>query len=85
MARVRLLAFGAQLCRIKEQILEFNRLIRGWLRSNEMSMRLEDAPASVRCWPLLWLLPLLIQVLVIRTQLLRQSYRAETALERRQK
>src|ERR1700709_2903950 len=29
---------------IKEQILEFDRLISAWHRSNEMSMRLEAAP-----------------------------------------
>ena len=40
----RFLAFGAQLRRIKEQILEFDRLIRAWHRSNEMSMRLDEAP-----------------------------------------
>ena len=44
MARACLLAFGAQLRRIKEQILEFDRLIRAWHRSNEMSMRLEAPP-----------------------------------------
>jgi transposase len=44
MARACLLAFGAQLRRIKEQILEFDRLIRAWHRSNEMSMRLDEAP-----------------------------------------
>ena len=44
MARVCLLAFGAQLRTIKEQILEFDRLIRAWHRSNEMSMRLDEAP-----------------------------------------
>ena len=44
MARVCLLALGAQLRRIKEQILEFDRLIRAWHRSNEMSMRLDEAP-----------------------------------------
>jgi transposase len=38
-ARACLLAFGAQLRRMKEQILEF-----AWHRSNEMSMRLEAAP-----------------------------------------
>jgi len=43
-ARACLLALGAQLRRIKEQILEFDRLIRAWHRSNEMSMRLEEAP-----------------------------------------
>src|SRR5882757_4445699 len=44
MARACLLAFGAQLRGIKEQILEFDRLIRAWHRSNEMSMRLDEAP-----------------------------------------
>ena len=43
-ARACLLAFGTQLRGIKEQILEFDRLIRAWHRSNEMSMRLEEAP-----------------------------------------
>src|ERR1019366_8415626 len=43
-ARACLSAFGAQLRRIKEQILEFDRLIRAWHRSNEMSMRLDEAP-----------------------------------------
>jgi transposase len=42
--RACLLAFGAQLRRIKEQILGFDRLIRAWHRSNEMSMRLDEAP-----------------------------------------
>jgi transposase len=43
-ARACLSALGAQLRRIKEQILEFDRLIRAWHRSNEMSMRLDEAP-----------------------------------------
>jgi transposase len=43
-ARACLSALGAQLRRIKEQILEFDRLIRTWHRSNEMSMRLDEAP-----------------------------------------
>ena len=37
-------AGGAQLRRIKEQILEFDWLIGAWHRSNEMSMRLDGAP-----------------------------------------
>src|SRR6201747_3298200 len=37
-ARACLLALGTQLRRMKEQILEFDRLIRTWHRSNEMSM-----------------------------------------------
>src|SRR6202453_35716 len=44
MARACLSALGAQLRRMKEQILEFDRLIRAWHRSNEMSMRLEEEP-----------------------------------------
>jgi transposase len=43
-ARACLLAFGTQLRRLKEQILEFDRMIRAWHRSNEMSMRLDEAP-----------------------------------------
>jgi transposase len=43
-ARACLSALGAQLRRIKEQILEFDRMIRTWHRSNEMSMRLDEAP-----------------------------------------
>ncbi len=43
-ARSCLLALGAQLRRLKEQILEFDRLIRAWHRSSEMSMRLDDCP-----------------------------------------
>jgi transposase len=43
-ARACLLAFGAQLRRLREQILEFDRMIRVWHRSSEMSMRLDDCP-----------------------------------------
>src|SRR6185369_4788819 len=43
-ARACLSAFGAQLRRIKEQVLEFDRLIRAWHRSNELSMRLDEVP-----------------------------------------
>lgn len=43
-ARVCLAALGTQLRRFKEQILEFDRLITAWHRSNEMSMRLDDIP-----------------------------------------
>ena len=43
-ARACLSAFGAQLRMIKEQVLEFDRLIRAWHRSNEMSKRLEEVP-----------------------------------------
>jgi transposase len=44
MARACLLAFGAQLRTLKEQILEFDRMIRAWHRSNETSRRLDDCP-----------------------------------------
>jgi hypothetical protein len=37
-------ALGAQLRRLKEQILEFDRMIRAWHRSCETSLRLEDCP-----------------------------------------
>src|SRR6202011_5949603 len=43
-ARACVAALGDQLRRIKEQILEFDRLIGAWHRSNEMSMRLDEAP-----------------------------------------
>lgn len=43
-ARTCLAALGAQLRRLKEQTLEFDRLITAWHRSNEMSMRLDEAP-----------------------------------------
>src|SRR5471032_1567680 len=43
-ARACLFALGAQLRRCKEQILQFDRMIRAWHRSNEMSMRLDEAP-----------------------------------------
>ena len=43
-ARVCLLALGAQLRRIKEQILEFDRMISAWHRSSQASKRLDDCP-----------------------------------------
>ena len=39
-----LAALGAQLHRLTEQILEFDRMIRAWHRSNKMSLRLDDCP-----------------------------------------
>ena len=39
-----LAALGVQLHRLKEQILEFDRMIRAWHRSNKMSLRLDDCP-----------------------------------------
>jgi len=43
-ARACLAALGTQLRRLKEQILDFDRMIRTWHRSDEMSMRLDKAP-----------------------------------------
>ena len=43
-ARACVAALGAQLRMLKEQILEFDRMIRAWHRSSEMSMRLDDCP-----------------------------------------
>jgi transposase len=43
-ARVCLLALGAQLRRLKDQVLEFDRMITAWHRSNEMSIRLDECP-----------------------------------------
>jgi transposase len=43
-ARACLAALGAQLRRLKEQVLEFDRMINAWHRSNEMSRRLDEAP-----------------------------------------
>ena len=43
-ARVCLKALGAQLRRFKEQILEFDRMIMAWHRSNETSKRLDEIP-----------------------------------------
>jgi transposase len=43
-ARACVVAIGAQLRMLKAQILEFDRMIRAWHRSSEMSMRLDDCP-----------------------------------------
>jgi transposase len=43
-ARACLLALGDQLRRLKEQILDFDRMIMAWHRSNEASMRLDAIP-----------------------------------------
>jgi transposase len=43
-ARACLAALGAQLRRFKEQILDFDRMIRAWHRSNETSQRLDEVP-----------------------------------------
>src|SRR5262247_1707203 len=44
LARACLLALGAQLRRIKEQILEFDRMITAWHRGCETSRRLDEIP-----------------------------------------
>jgi transposase len=44
LARACLSALGAQLRRFKEQVLEFDRMINAWHRSNATSKRLDDAP-----------------------------------------
>ena len=83
-ARACLAALGAQLYKLKEQILEFDRMIRAWHRSNEMSRRLDECPGVG---------PVLATVLVatiarpkglpIRTQLLGLGRAgAEAALKR---
>jgi len=43
-ARACLATLGAQLHRLKEQILAFDRMISAWHRSSEMSLRLDDCP-----------------------------------------
>ena len=43
-ARVCLVALGAQLRRLKDQVLEFDRMITAWHRSNKMSIRLDECP-----------------------------------------
>src|SRR5471030_2915525 len=43
-ARTCLAALGAQLHRLKEQILEFDRMIMAWHRSSEVSQRLDAIP-----------------------------------------
>jgi transposase len=43
-ARACVAALGSQLRRLKEQILEFDRRIMAWHRSNETSKRLDDIP-----------------------------------------
>src|SRR5665213_3490757 len=43
-ARACIAALGAQLRRLKEQILEFDRMIMVWHRSNEVSQRLDAIP-----------------------------------------
>src|SRR4249919_3101575 len=49
-ARECLAGLGAQLLGLKEQIVEFDRLIMAWYRSNETSKRLHIFLGSVRYW-----------------------------------
>ena len=43
-ARACLAALAAQLQRLEEELSEFDRMIRAWHRSSEMSLRLDDCP-----------------------------------------
>ena len=43
-ARASLAELGAQRRRVKEQILEFDRIVMAWHRSNEVSRRLDAIP-----------------------------------------
>jgi transposase len=49
-------ALGTQLLSLKKQILELDRMIMAWYRSNETSRRLHYMPVSVHRWwkPLWW-------------------------------
>jgi transposase len=53
-ARACLAALGTQLLSLKQRILEFDRLIMAWHRSNQTSSAFIAFPASVRCWRPLW-------------------------------
>ena len=54
-ARICVAALGAQLQMLKLRILEFDRLIRAWHRSNEVSRRLDRFLVLGRRWQLPWL------------------------------
>jgi transposase len=70
LARGCLAALGAQLKMLKAQVLEFDRRIMAWHRSNEMSMRLDEIPGIGPALATAWL-----PVLLIR----RSSDRGETS------
>src|SRR5882724_9322178 len=53
-ARVCVAALGAQLRMLKTQILEFDRRIIAWHRSNETSKRLDEIPGVGPRWPRPW-------------------------------
>jgi hypothetical protein len=50
MLRPCLAALGSQLLNLKKQILDFDRMILAWHRSNPTSASIAF-PASVRCYP----------------------------------
>ena len=60
-ARACLAALGVQLRMLKAQILEFDRMINAWHRSNETSSGSMRFLVSVRRWPRLWSPALLIR------------------------
>ena len=84
-ARMCLAALGAQLRRLKEQILEFDRMIMAWHRSHEASRRLDAIPGVG---------PVLASAMVARVPIRRPFAQAEllgldrtgaaAALQRRQ-
>jgi transposase len=53
-ARACLAALGDQLISLKQQIVEFDRMIMAWHRSNQTSKRFITFPELVRCWRPLW-------------------------------
>ena len=69
-ARACLAALGTQLLGLEQQIVEFDRLIMAWSRSNETSKRLHYILGSVRYWRRLWPRASLTRSLPIRAQLL---------------
>jgi transposase len=60
-ARACVTALGTQLRMLKTQILQFDRLIMAWHRSNEASKRLDEIPGVVPRSPPRWSLAWLIQ------------------------
>ena len=57
-ARAGLAALGTQLVSLKEQILEFDRMIMAWTGPTKRASAFITFPGSVRCWRLRWLLVL---------------------------
>ena len=60
-ARTCVVVLGAQLRILKAQILEFDRRIMAWHRSNETSQRLDEIPGVGPALATAWSLPLLIR------------------------